>query len=235
MYKVFASMGTPLSDPTEEKQWRKLVHRATNVRNRHPNKPDHRCHLCLNHEESMFNLFQCVSTAPLWKACMHFCYTALSAPRTPDIAKAIILGLWKDDELGPEDARAFLRHAYGVFYDEFSVTDINSTPFVWQKVFRDALLSFRDAAFRRAQTIRRQFIHRVYSTLPEQVPEEELTRYSDVIGISPDGTASLALGFQTAIDNAVQAHTDAVNAARVGKGGGRRGGARGGRNGGRGR
>eukprot|EP00966_Prymnesium_polylepis_P303909 7020967-Prymnesium_polylepis.1 len=32
--KVFASMGTPLSDATEERQWRKLIHRATFVRNR---------------------------------------------------------------------------------------------------------------------------------------------------------------------------------------------------------
>ena len=38
---IFNSFGTELSDDTEEKQWRKLVHRALNVRNRHPNEPDH--------------------------------------------------------------------------------------------------------------------------------------------------------------------------------------------------
>eukprot|EP00966_Prymnesium_polylepis_P214570 4969030-Prymnesium_polylepis.1 len=32
--KVFVSMDTPLSDATEERQWRKLVQRATFVRNR---------------------------------------------------------------------------------------------------------------------------------------------------------------------------------------------------------
>ena len=34
--KVFASIGTPMSDPTEEKQWRKLVQRAIFARNRDP-------------------------------------------------------------------------------------------------------------------------------------------------------------------------------------------------------
>ena len=33
---IFASFGTRLSDATEERQWRKYVHRATNVRKRNP-------------------------------------------------------------------------------------------------------------------------------------------------------------------------------------------------------
>ena len=32
--RVWSSLGTPLSDPSEEKQWRKLLHRALNTRNR---------------------------------------------------------------------------------------------------------------------------------------------------------------------------------------------------------
>ena len=34
--KVFSSFGTPLSNDAEERQWRKYVHRAINVRNRNP-------------------------------------------------------------------------------------------------------------------------------------------------------------------------------------------------------
>ena len=36
---IWPSLGTPLSDATEEKQWRKMLHRAINVRNRHPEAP----------------------------------------------------------------------------------------------------------------------------------------------------------------------------------------------------
>eukprot|EP00966_Prymnesium_polylepis_P333897 7389305-Prymnesium_polylepis.2 len=44
--KVFASMGTPLSDATEERQWRKLVHGATFVRDRkHKQAPENLCRL----------------------------------------------------------------------------------------------------------------------------------------------------------------------------------------------
>ena len=66
--KIFESFGTPLSDPTEERQWRKLVHRATFVRNRDPSLPDHKCRLCGLHEERILSLFQCQATAPLWRA-----------------------------------------------------------------------------------------------------------------------------------------------------------------------
>ena len=36
---VWSSLGTPLSDPTEEKQWRKLLQRALNTRNRDTRAP----------------------------------------------------------------------------------------------------------------------------------------------------------------------------------------------------
>ena len=59
--KIFKvkSLGTPLSDPTEERQWHKLVQRATYVRNRNPNEQSHVCRICRKHEESILNLFQC--------------------------------------------------------------------------------------------------------------------------------------------------------------------------------
>ena len=47
---IWGSLGTPLSDPTEEKAWRRLLHRGIDAKNRHsksrtnPN-PDHTCRL----------------------------------------------------------------------------------------------------------------------------------------------------------------------------------------------
>ena len=78
--KVFASFGTPLSDPTEERQWRKLVHRATFVRNRDPKLADHNCRLCNKHVEQIHTLFQCEATAPLWHACIEFTKKILKGP-----------------------------------------------------------------------------------------------------------------------------------------------------------
>ena len=43
--EIWPSLGTPLSDPSEEKAWRKLLHRAWNAKNRHPKEPDKACTL----------------------------------------------------------------------------------------------------------------------------------------------------------------------------------------------
>ena len=42
---VWPSLGTPLSDATEENAWRKLLHRGIFVRNRDPHLPSHNCRL----------------------------------------------------------------------------------------------------------------------------------------------------------------------------------------------
>ena len=67
---VFGSFGTELSDATEERQWRKYVHRALNVRNRNPHLEDKKCRLCGVAEESMLHLVECMHCKPLWKKCL---------------------------------------------------------------------------------------------------------------------------------------------------------------------
>ena len=53
---IWPSLGTPLSDATEERNWRKLLHRAIFVRNRDP-KVSHDCRLkCGCKDESMLHL-----------------------------------------------------------------------------------------------------------------------------------------------------------------------------------
>ena len=70
--KIFKSFGTKLSDATEERQWRKFVHRATNVRNRDPKLADHTCRLCRRAEESMLHLLECPQAKAYWRACIDF-------------------------------------------------------------------------------------------------------------------------------------------------------------------
>jgi hypothetical protein len=118
--KVFASMGTPLSDATEERQWRKLVHRATFVRNRkHEQAPQNQCRLCGRAEETIMHLFRCEQTKPLWKACISFCVDTLGADTPTKLPEAIIFNVVSPEQLLPEDCCAFLRHAYNQFYHDF--------------------------------------------------------------------------------------------------------------------
>ena len=53
--KVFPSFGTPLSDDTEERQWRNLVQRATFVRNRDTSLPSDKCRLYATQVENMLH------------------------------------------------------------------------------------------------------------------------------------------------------------------------------------
>ena len=81
---MFSSFGTPLSNDAEERQWRKYVHRAINVRNRNPTLTEHKCRLCNREEESMLHLVKCYHTKPLWKKCLKFCHEVLEAPDMVD-------------------------------------------------------------------------------------------------------------------------------------------------------
>ena len=57
--KIWPTLGTPLSDATEERNWRKLLHRALFVRNRDPKARSHDCRLkCSCTDESMLHLIQ---------------------------------------------------------------------------------------------------------------------------------------------------------------------------------
>ena len=91
---VWASIGTPLSDPTEEKAWRKLLHRAINARNRHPTNPDKSCRLkCGCNDESMLHLIECMHARPLWSACAKFIQNTLGETTHRDLRMLIIFNL----------------------------------------------------------------------------------------------------------------------------------------------
>jgi len=142
---------------------------------------------------------------------MKFTREVLQAPYTPRPDKAIAFGQWTQTELGPEDARAFLRHAYGQFYHDFSNVDLKDHKFVWQYTYRDALLTFRDAALRYAHRIKVLHATRIYSTLPETTPLEARERYPNIMTINADGSSKLTSAFQKAIDDA-KAEADRVAA-----------------------
>ena len=169
---MFNSFGTPLSNDAEERQWRKYVHRAINVRNRNPTLTVHKCRLCGEEDESMLHLVRCLHTKGLWKNCLKFCHKILEAPDMTDRPeRAIIFNQDKDRNMLPEAACAFIRHAFNIFYHDFANVEKGHI-FVWQKVYYRALTAFRRAAMRYAGKIRLQHAHRIYPDLTAEVSEE---------------------------------------------------------------
>ena len=81
--------------------------------------------------------------------------------------------MWTRDDLGSESACAFLRHAFGCFYNAFSKVDLEQKLFSTPHVFHKTLLSFRSAVLRYAQTIRILYLQRRYTTLRLKLPPQE--------------------------------------------------------------
>ena len=67
---IWPTLGTPLSDATEEKEWRKMLQRAIFVRNRESKRimtKTTECRLGCRCEESMWHLVKCKQTMDFWR------------------------------------------------------------------------------------------------------------------------------------------------------------------------
>ena len=173
--KVWESLGTPISDATEERHWRKLLHRGTFVRNKQSDKSKPTvCRMIGCHkEESMLHIVQCQKLKPFWDLVFNFITPVIGDPPPKNRSHAIIFNMWTRDDLGSESACAFLRHAFGCFYNAFSKVDLEQKLFSTPLVFLKTLLSFRSAVLRYAQTIRILYLQRRYTTLRTKLPPPE--------------------------------------------------------------
>eukprot|EP00964_Phaeocystis_antarctica_P128559 scaffold92333_cov105-Phaeocystis_antarctica.AAC.1 len=129
--RVWASLGTPLSDATEEKQWRKLLQRALNTRNRDSRAPSNRCRLGCNCEESMLHLAQCPRTTALWGTLLSALHFDEKTPDHKDIApmeRAVIFGIQSTKlALLTMATRAAFRHAWRALYRNLTLVDMQNT------------------------------------------------------------------------------------------------------------
>jgi hypothetical protein len=116
--ELWSSIGTPLTDPTEENAWWRLIQRAWNAKNRHPTEPDKSCRLnCGCNDESMLHMITCSRAKPLWKACLKICTTLFNERDGLNIVSAIVFNQDNGKMLSPL-TRAFLRHAVQQYYQD---------------------------------------------------------------------------------------------------------------------
>ena len=124
-------------------------------------------------EESMLHIVMCNRLKPFWDLVFNFIATVIGDPPPKRRTEAIIFNMWTRDDLGSESACAFLRHAFGCFYNAFSKIDLEQKPFSTPLVFLKTLLSLRSAVLRYAQTIRILYLQRRYTTLRTKLPPKE--------------------------------------------------------------
>ena len=108
-----------------------------------------------------------------------------------------------NDKLASEPTRAFLRHAFGCFYDAFSQIDLTNKPFIHTLVFHETLLSFRSAVLRYAYTIRLLYIKKRFTSKKLKTPPEEARkRFTALVTINElDYRFKLTTAFQKALDD----------------------------------
>ena len=154
----------------------------------------------------MLHLLECRHAQPFWRACVAFTTRVLKAPAPLRIPLAIAFGQWKSagdpDPLGPEEARAFLRHAFNQFYHDFANVDLKHSTFRWQSTYLAALHSFREAARRRGQSFKVLFASRLHTDLPHTPPLEELNAFPTVLTCLPGGNFHINQAIDDEIDRA---------------------------------
>ena len=127
----------------------------------------------------------------------------------------MIFGIDGPNTLLPEEARAFLRHAYNQFYHDFANVDVKQVPFHPEVTYAHALRYFRDVVYRYGMQLRILYNTRRYSTLEGTAPEEARKRYPKLITISAEGGFALSDAFSNTVDQALRRATDALDRNRA--------------------
>ena len=188
---IWLSVGTELSDPTEENRWFKWLHRGIWVRNRQdlekmPEGATTLCRLGCGCEESQLHLAQCVKLRPFWQSIIDF-LTDAGIPKPAHRAEAIIFNLWQGDVLGPVEARATMRHAFSSMYRRFSQVDLANQQFSSHAATLETLQAIRRALIRRAKRIQKLHANRIFTNLPDGVPDEDAGKFATLIHMNNNG------------------------------------------------
>ena len=186
---VWPTLGTPLSDATEEKVWRKLIQRALYVKSRDPTLADKRCRLGCQCLETQLHLVKCRVAYLFWLRVRKFLEDVMGIQRQPirDVDMLLIFNM-KDPrpaqkEMVPVEARAFIRHAWNCFYRDFVMVETHKKPFVPEYTFKDTVENFTNAVMAYGETIHLFKVKRMYTSKKKHVPEEVLKQFPDLIKI----------------------------------------------------
>ena len=213
--EIWPSLGTPLSDATEEKHWRKLLHRAIFTHTRDP-KVSSKCRLGCGADEHQRHLCECRVSRRYWDAVFSFIRTVLGAPTPQRRTEAIVLNRWSANTIGPVEACAFIRHAFGVLYCALSAVDLKNRRFVWEFAFERLMLAFQNAVLRYGQRILRFHNSRHYSGAQDTVPLEVCTQFKSLLSIDgSNGGSTHQFALTPAFKQAIAAAQSAVTMRRT--------------------
>ena len=87
-----------------------------------------------------------------------------------------------------------------MYYRNVTQVSMQSKPYYWQLVLRDALRAFKFAVIRWAMVFRLLHIKRADTHLTAVAPEKARERFKELIHVNPSGTFNLLTTFEREID-----------------------------------
>ena len=138
----------------------------------------------------MDHLPRCPKMKLYWDLVFDFIKNVIGDSPPANRQLAIVLNVWSRNTLGSVAAMAFVRHAYGKFYDAFTCVDTLDKPLITQITFLSTLISFRNAVIRWAEGIRRHHHLRKFTGKKKHVAENTLEQFKQLVII----TTNLARG-----------------------------------------
>lgn len=222
--RVWNSLGTPLSDATEEKFWRKMLHRALFTNTRNPEEPDG-CRVCKRHPEHAYHLVTChMIRGDFWKKLLLFIREILPSFTPPWISASeerLIFCGQIDDKRGmaPMIALATLRHGWGQLWQHLTSLKDGKNWFP-ELVLLRTVHALRTAALHRHKVITINETAKIYNAPPQPAvdaasaakPPPDPYRDLTPLLIHDDATdqAKLTDAFQKQIDLIKQAADNAI-------------------------
>ena len=187
---IWPTLGTPLSDATEEKNWRKMLHRGIFTRNRDPAKVaagEHWCRMGCKCEESMLHLTECWWIKPYWNMVKKFIRDVLNESPDHKTVHAIVFNMSNiaQAKMMSTEACAFTRHAFDTFWRDFALVDTNGKAFIPEYTFRRTMENFHNAVLAYGQSIKQFKTQRRYTNLKKHIPEKTLEQFPTLITINP--------------------------------------------------
>ena len=188
--KTFKTIGTPLTNPIDEKTWLiGILHRNLNVRSKHKNLTYIKCRLCRRHKESIDHFVIHCKPVIRIKLGVKKMLVALGIPSQNLDTSPSNLKPWFTTSLYDSNnqekqlsisAKALLRIMWRKIYFNFTKVETEKRAFSFNLVIQDIYRLFMSRILAYQHSRRKFYLQRKFSCLPKVLPKKAVKQIKDL-------------------------------------------------------
>ena len=204
--KIWASFGTFITNPTDEKTSHKLAHRHLFTRSA-GGGPTVLCRRGCGAKESQHHLAECRFYAPFWDAIFAFLSDTMGTSSPHDRTRAVCLGIWDENlKLAAPPILAVLRISLRMLYATITEATEKESVFVWQQAHVMAMRSLRTKCLARCEWLRRRALATSWSPDPFYLPVKVSNPWASLFTVEYGGQETYVNDdLDSAVRNAIEA------------------------------